>query len=195
MAPASAPIARPSRVAQALAALPRLEAPPECATWETRADLWRQRAVELEQQIQIERQLRLQSEGSEPEPPPVLAERFQSAALRGAVAKALLELGGGEVTSVDCTEYPCVVYGELSGVKEMEKLRDATAFDGYSEDHRDVFSWTTGMRRGNGQPARTFFGIALHPTHADGRGDVRRRLEYRTREMWEAYRPPPDGGN
>jgi hypothetical protein len=64
------------------------------------------------------------------------------------ITAGLKELGWrSEVTSIDCTEYPCIVYGEGSLRKsEWEKLAATGAFAEYKGDSHLAWAGPTGRR-------------------------------------------------
>ncbi|MFL5322077.1 MAG: hypothetical protein ACJ790_20615 [Myxococcaceae bacterium] len=131
---------------------------------------------------------RAEREGAAIPKPPNLAPRFEQEPMRIAVEKALKEAGfkDATVTSVDCTEYPCVVYGTGMGSREdMQKLDKVPAMDPYDNDNRSGWGWST--RGADGGYLRSF-GIAYLPKDATSTNDVFKRLQFRVDEFQKAGR-------
>ena len=42
---------------------------------------------------------------------------------------------GAGVTSVDCSEYPCIVYGNVLPVDQAKQLKDAPTLQAYFQEH------------------------------------------------------------
>lgn len=126
------------------------------------------------------------------ERPASLDPRFEADALRDAVTKALAEAGlEGSVTSVDCTEYPCIIYGDSksgSGPEEFRKLRETSAFSAYAEDSQQGMGWIFG-KGPTGGPKRHLFGLAVLPKDdAKAReAELRKRLRFRSQQMASTY--------
>lgn len=123
-------------------------------------------------------------------PPERLDRRFSQEALRTALAAAFVEAGlPNSVTSVDCTEYPCMIYGEgKGGPEEFQRLFSTGAMGGYAADTHNAFGWSTGDGTPE-RPRRDFLGLAIYPADdAKARGpDLRRRLKYRSAQMAETF--------
>ncbi len=134
---------------------------------------------------------RLQLEGEPIAKPANLPSRFDPEQLRKSFEASLKEAGfQGAVTEVDCTEYPCILYGNGFGDRsDMDKLRGAAAFKDYADDSSSVHGWGVGKRDG-GQ--RNYFGVALFPDDHDGGAPddaFTKRLDHRMRQYWESAKP------
>ncbi len=147
------------------------------------------RLAELEQQLDMERKLRRESEGSELRKPGDLPARFSEQAIRDALNRSFKELGfAAEVTAMDCTEYPCIAYGEGFGTREdSERLDKAAALSEYANDAHSVWGWTG---KGEEGKATKEFAVAVYPKDdRKARGDeLRKRLDYRVVQMRNAGR-------
>jgi len=152
----------------------------------------RARVRELEWQATAEEEARVERDGRGVQAPPDLPERFGQEPLRRAMDEALREIGlKGQVTDVDCSEYPCLVSGELSegefGREESERLGGAAALAPYGEDQRASFGSTMEGRDGE---SRRVFAVAVWqrvegPTE---KAEILKRLHSRWAELQEALR-------
>jgi hypothetical protein len=71
--------------------------------------------------------------------PANLAPRFQEKALTQAAMELVREINPtAEVTAVDCTEYPCIVYGSGFTIDQAKSIRSAAAFEPYRDDHGNI---------------------------------------------------------
>lgn len=125
-------------------------------------------------------------------PPRDLPPRFAPEQLRAAVTDALREAGfaGAQVTSIDCTEYPCIVYGEgMSSREEFEKLEKADALRPYADDSHNSMGWG---RKGEGGKQTQQFGMAVYAKSGDGDAGagLRKRVGYRARQMQDSNEGP-----
>lgn len=124
--------------------------------------------------------------GAEPEPwPDGIDPRFQQDAIVSHVNRALREIGfDGEVTAADCTEYPCLIFGEGSESFDRElsqELRASGAMSLYENDSTYGF----GSSRQTDDGLVHVFGIAVHPrgTDEEEQRRIRARLQRRFGEM------------
>lgn len=162
-----------------------------------RAELDRVRAdlTRTEAQLAQEQAIRVDREG-EPIPfPPNLPERFGEQALRRSVQAAIEESGlDGEVVSVDCSEFPCVVYADF-GVRDedlADKLMGSAAMAGYEGDGPNISAWGRLVHGDEGPEEGMFLGLAfvagegldVEPSPA-----LRKRLDHRNRQAVEAFKP------
>lgn len=151
-----------------------------------RAEVARQRSTAAAE----EESYREQVEGRPVPRPQDLPERFAQDELRTRVTDALREAGfeGAEITSIDCTEHPCLVYGEGTGDREeFDRLVKAPSFAPYGEDSRQAFGWRS--RDGDGGPGVQRFGLALFGK-ADaeaGGAELRKRIQHRSRQLAETF--------
>ena len=181
----------------AAGALPALDPePPAGATTEVlRAENahLREELLSLSRRFE-EAQAELRESAGEPLPfPKALDPRFGEAALRDAFDKAFAEVGAqGEISSIDCSEFPCIVYGEIGTREHREALEQAGAFAPYKGDAHSVNAWSTTVKDKSGAPKEKHqFGIALYPRPADNtqRDAIGKRLKYRNEQVFEAMRP------
>lgn len=127
-------------------------------------------------------------EGGEPRAFPAdLPERFTEGPLRAAFEQAIIEAGvDASVTSIDCSEYPCMVWGRWAGdTRELDDTLKATpAFAAYADDAPRVYGWGTG-------DGPEVFAVALTPRRAaDAPPDeeLQRRIGHRARETFDVLR-------
>lgn len=179
-----APVARPPGPIDPPRPRPASPAPAGPPPQELDLPALRERLARVERELAEERALRQLAEGDEVKAPEGLPARFQGDQLRSSMTAAFRELGlEAEVTSVDCTEYPCILYGEGFGSREeAEQLRGSAAMKDYADDARMVYGWHDSKEGGTGK--RTF-GVALYPTDdRRARGEpIRQRVEWRVRGM------------
>lgn len=133
---------------------------------------------------------RVEREG-EPQPfPKDLPARFAEQALLSTLTTALKEAGvEGDITAIDCAEYPCMVWGEaLIDTSELTReLGKSPAFAAYADDSKHVRGW------GAGEGKRELFAITLMPKDP-ARSDqekalLDRRLQARAQAAFEANKP------
>jgi hypothetical protein len=181
----------------ALGHLPALDPdPPAGATTEVlRAENahLREELLSLSRRFE-EAKAELKESAGEPLPfPKGIDPRFGENALRDAFDKAFAEIGAkGEITSIDCSEFPCIVYGEVDTAAQREALEEAGAFKAYKADAHSVNAWSTTVKDQSGTPkAKHQFGIALFPRNDDKsqREAIGKRLKYRNEQVYEAMRP------
>jgi hypothetical protein len=131
--------------------------------------------------------------------PKDLAPRFEQPQLLSSVTAALKEAGvEGDVTHVDCDEFPCIVYGDVKLGKNGDagalanKLKESSALAQYREDE-DHNSWWRSLKKDpkTGQEIdETHFGVALWPKVSDDDSDeVGKRIGFRNQQMWDAMKP------
>lgn len=115
-------------------------------------------------------------------------DRFQQAALVEAWQQAYDETEvPGDVENVDCSEYPCIVYGSLRRHEDLAELLRAPSFGSYEGDsHFDgVVSRRLAPQDAEGGPSHIhYYGSAYYPSTDDSeqRRALRRRFDER---MWE----------
>jgi hypothetical protein len=80
--------------------------------------------------------------------PANLEPRFEEKALTQAAMQMVHEINPkAEVTAVDCTEYPCIVYGTGLTIDQAKSIKSAEAIQAYKGDHgsmgmiNDTFSF------------------------------------------------------
>lgn len=151
----------------------------------------RAKVAELEATLNTELKMRQGTEGEKVPVPAGLAPRLRDEKqLVSAFNAAFQEAGfSGQVTSVDCSEHPCLVFGNGFGARgDLEKLLPTSAFNAYAKDAMSTF----GFQRGpDGQdPASRFFGVAVLPSGGEASDELSKRIAFRIRQMEEVSRPP-----
>lgn len=131
------------------------------------------------------------AEEGEPAPfPPDLPARFQGAEMQRAFEAALDEVGvKGGVIEVDCSEYPCTIYGQLTTREDMDKLRKSQALAPYATDSNSTSVWGTQTKRDGVDVKETYFGVQLVPEGTKPTETEEKRQERRLRDGWERIRP------
>ena len=131
-----------------------------------RAELADERAT-----LQVMKAERVEDRGEALPFPEDLPPRFSEAALLKSFQQAFADGAvKGEVSSIDCTEYPCIVYGKVQGDTRdlMKELQKSPSFKDYAEDRQAVSGWT----RGDDAPEE--FAVVLTPKAQDGDDDAER---------------------
>jgi hypothetical protein len=106
-----------------------------------------------------------------------LQQAFNAALREGGFAK-------GEVTKVDCNEYPCVVFGRGFGERgDYEKIQDTAPFAAYAKDSQFVWGWNTS--RDGGGSENYVFAVVLSPPGTRISGEQRKRLDVRIAQQRE----------
>lgn len=151
----------------------------------------RARVTQLEATLESELKLRRSTEGAEVPVPAGLAPRFRDEQQLVSTFNAALKEAGfpGQVTSVDCSEHPCIVFGTGFGDRgDMEKLTSTPAFATYAKDSFPTFGFQRGK---DATTAERFFGVAVLPATGEPPAeDLGKRIAFRVRQMEEASRPP-----
>ena len=144
---------------------------------------------DLERQLNLERAIRKGTEGERIEPPANLAPRFRDEQQLVTTFNAALKAAGfpGQVSNIDCTEHPCLVFGTGFGERgDLEKLKGQLG--PYEHDSVSTYGFGTG----DGKREHRFFGLAVMP-EMKGPPDeaMQKRITYRVNQMHEASKPPP----
>lgn len=150
----------------------------------------RAKVAQLEAALGTEVKLRAGTEGERVPVPAGLAPRLRDEKqLVSAFNAALKEAGfKGEVSSVDCSEHPCLVFGNgFGGRGDLEKLLPTSGFAAYAKDSMSTY----GFQRGPDEkdPASRFFGVAVMPSDSESSDELKKRIEFRVRQMEQASRP------
>lgn len=152
----------------------------------------RARVAELEHKLEVARQLETAEWGEPIQAPSDLDERFDQDVLRANFEAALKAAGFADahVTSVDCTEYPCILYGEGMGSREdFSKLASTEDLAPYRGDDRMAWGfYSAGTDGGSPKPR---FGVAYYPeqTSKEAKAAMSKRLDYRFRQMKATFGP------
>jgi uncharacterized membrane protein len=129
----------------------------------------------LEKQLAIEKELRAEAGGKPIKTPDDVPKRFSQDALLAAARSAVLSVNPqAEVTSIDCTEYPCITYASGLGVEHLKALRGTSALAAYQQDDVStlILNGVTGIMvtpRG--------------PLAGEDQDNANRRVMYRFQEM------------
>lgn len=179
---AAAPVAVVPVVASAPAPAP-VEAEPAAIV------VLQEKVQDLERQLSIERAIRKGTEGERIEPPANLPPRFRDEQLLLTTFNQALKQAGfpGQVSNIDCTEHPCLVFGTGFGERgDLEKIKSQLG-----PYENDSFS-TYGFGTGDGKKEHRFFGVAVMP-ELKGPPDeaTTKRISYRVNQMHEASKPAP----
>jgi hypothetical protein len=157
---------------------------------EARAREHEKTITELREQVADEQAQRVEVEGTPVDWPADIPEKFRADALRTQLNAALKEVGyDGEVTEVDCHEYPCIVYGKINDDDgtTLEQLQETQAMAGYKNASNNTSAWGGVKKRADGDHREAAFGIALYPKEQDEarRGQIERRLRIRHQAFWD----------
>ena len=145
-----------------------------------KAELEQARGTIEKQRKELEAEL-----GSAPRAPANLDPRFASGALLANVSQALREAGftGAQVTSIDCSEYPCIVYGDgFNARDDTDKLKKTQALAPYTSDRMSTFGWGSGADK-----QMPHWGLTVVPSDdPTPHADMLKRLRYRAAQMSNA---------
>ncbi len=192
--PAPAPQVKPVLAVEPVTPLPSKPKEPEARTTalapaigsEATAEQ-QDKLQELERQLALERALRRDTEGERIVPPPGLDPRFRDEKLLLETFNRALKGAGfpGQVTNIDCTEHPCIVYGTGFGERgDTDKIK--SALGPYQDDNLPTYGFGTG----DGKREHRFFGVAVLPASKKGQDDAtRKRISYRVNQMYEVSKP------
>jgi hypothetical protein len=148
---------------------------------------------ELRSRLEEEQRERAFREGTPVPWPAGTPERFRQEALSAAVNAALQEAGHkGEVTDLDCKEFPCVLAGHLEGSLGSEAFKgllSRKALAPYAEDHAQTSVSASTLRDSLGRPvSRTQFAIAFGPAPPPGTEPEVQRTIVRMRLLMDSTR-------
>ncbi len=123
--------------------------------------------------------------------PPQIPRRLQRKAVLKAVNQALRQAGlDGEVTDVDCKEYPCVLSGNLKGkisAARFQKVLGTRALRSYDDDHAQTSITNRSGTDSLGRPwQRSHFAIAIMLGGPAGTQPDVKRTVYRLRQLLDA---------
>lgn len=122
--------------------------------------------------------------------PKDLPVRFTEKELLSTLTTSLKEAGiKGDITAIDCAEYPCMVWGEahIDTAKLTDELAKSAAFSAYTDDSKHVRGW------GSGEGNSELFAITLTPRDPNRTDEEKAVLEKRTQARamaaFEANKP------
>lgn len=150
----------------------------------------RARVEALQAQLESELKLRRATEGAPMRAPDGLAKRFTDEQQLVATFNAAFKEAGfdkAQVSNVDCSEYPCIVFGNGFGERDdMPKLLKAPSMGEYVDDRTSTWGFSR-----TADPASRFFAVALTPKGAERDEALDKRIDFRVRQMEEVSRPKP----
>jgi hypothetical protein len=127
--------------------------------------------------------------GPQRKAPANLPTRFSEPEVRAAVSAALTEAGarGAAITSVDCTEFPCIVYVENVNPHDSRKIVQAPSLAPYRQESGFAACFPTARSDGTGAGV---CGYAYEPKieSSQDRDAALKRLQYRVEQMRDATR-------
>jgi hypothetical protein len=185
--PAVAPPAPSTASAPPTASAPAL-------TRDAELEALRAQVAALQAQLETELKVRRMTEGAPIPPPPGVAARFTDEKhLVATFNQALKEAGfdKAQVSNVDCSEYPCIVFGTGFGERDdMPKLLKSASMAEYRDDHTSTWGFSR-----SGDPASRFFAVAITPRGSERDAAMDKRINFRVGQMEEVSRPAPGPKN
>ncbi len=130
--------------------------------------------------------------------PETLPERYKQDGMQQAFNQALAAAGiDGDIKSIDCTEFPCIVFGQINnGTKEQAeadfKKFDAALRQQFPEDGHSMHesAWSRSKKGPDGKPTTvTHFGVSVYPEDVvskEGEGAVSKRSRFRTQSYMDS---------
>ncbi|MEW5850741.1 MAG: hypothetical protein AB2A00_18280 [Myxococcota bacterium] len=163
----------------------------------------RDQLASVRRQLEAERAEQQQRAGETVPWPANLGPQYQEEGLKKSFLEAISAAGmQGDVKSIDCTEFPCVVYGEarLEGDKKVAEKRleafEQQFYKAYPENEHSVHQslWTTSEKGPDGTPQqRANFAMSVYPKDTvdeDTRNKVRKRLRHRNEQYMQSALDP-----
>lgn len=156
-----------------------------------------QELVDCRGQAETAQQQRRQQDGAPMAMPAELPERFSQATLTTAFTQAVRQSKvPARLETVDCAEFPCIVYGRIFGDEEwMERIERAKALNPYDADVMTTLLWTSTaaeqLRGSTGSRERTLFAVALYSREqlAKHGANLDKRIRTRTVDLWNILHP------
>ena len=156
--------------------------------------------AKLKEELLVEQQLREEREGGAPIPfPDDLPDAYREQALVKALRAALSAVGlEGEIGAVDCSEYPCIVFGQFElppgdeDVGAAWKRLEAQLQKSYapaSHDYSIRSSTFRDVNREGQAEARNRFGFSVYPKDSVDeaeRAAMSKRLRFRNNQYFDA---------
>lgn len=138
--------------------------------------------------------MREQSEGKAIPFPKDLPERYKQDALVRTVTEALKAAGlPGEVKSIDCSEYPCMLYGQAQSKDDAAMKAAFRKTMDVLEGHYpgDSNRWSVSRWQDRGKPGEMMFGLAVMPKGEEAKPnpEVTRRMRHRSSQYMDSLRP------
>lgn len=156
-----------------------------------------QELIDCRGQSETALQQRRQQDGAPIAMPAELPERFSQATLTTAFTQAVRQSKvPARLETVDCAEFPCIVYGRIFGDEEwMERIERAKALNPYDADVMTTLLWTSTaaeqLRGSTGSRERTLFAVALYSREqlAKQGTNLDKRIRTRTVDLWNILHP------
>lgn len=168
----------------------------------TEVETLRAQVATLRNRLREHQQAQAQQEGEPRAFPNDLPQAYREEGLRQAFEDAMREVGlPGEIRSMDCTEFPCMVYGETRtdgdkdlADKEFRKLEEALEKRYPGATHNSTSSvWSSGQKDPDGvQRTRSNFGVSVYPkdTVPEAERDaLRKRMRWRSQQYMDTVLP------
>ncbi len=138
-----------------------------------------------------------QQDGAPIARPAELLERCSLATLTTAFTQAVRQSKvPARLETVDCAEFPCIVYGRIFGDEEwMERIERAKVLNPYDVDVMTTLLWTSTaaeqLRGSTGSRERTLVAVALYSREqlAKQGGNLDKRIRTRTVDLWNILHP------
>jgi hypothetical protein len=100
------------------------------------------RVQALEKEVEDTKVLVAEAGGKLLKAPPELPDRFKQPVLLEAVRLAFRQVNPrAEVAGIDCSEYPCIAYGNGVKREQLGALKSSLALAGYAQDNVSTFTW------------------------------------------------------
>lgn len=159
--------------------------------------------VELQEQLAAQEKRRQAKEGTPIKARDDVSPRFSQKGLVDTFSEGFSVTDiDGRVESVDCTEYPCILFGRLQGDEgAVAELEDSAPFAVYDNDIGVMLTWASGDHAHGGSPQAvggrqkppevSLFSFAFY-SESDRQeyGElIDRRIRVRTAEYWNASSP------
>lgn len=174
--------------------------PEQCRPWVERIEELAATVSSLQEELEVLGAASVQRDTTAPpgsivpetaplEGPPHWQERAGEQELVRVFRQAVAESGYDvELASVDCTEYPCILYGHTADDPQiLNEFLASSAFDALAALERRVFTWGR-AQVADREEERRYFGLSFYPAPSDQAEAERlgQRLQFRTQLMWDA---------
>jgi hypothetical protein len=148
-------------------------------------------------ELTVVEQLRSETEGEAVAFPEDLPAAFEEAALKSAFLDVVNKLGvPGDVVGIDCSEYPCIVYGEFEvdgGRAETDKQWERfekLMHEHYGHEEANHSIRSSQHRDGKANKTKSMFGVAVTPKSHDAdqekRNNMNKRVRLRNQQFFDA---------
>jgi hypothetical protein len=114
-------------------------------------------------------------------------------AMNDAIQKARMQ---GEVKSVDCSEYPCMLYGDFKAASAADleaqmRRTEAELAKSYPEERNRFMTSLWASRNPEKEGSKAMFGVAVLPKDGAGvdQAELTRRMRFRSNQYMDSVRP------